>query len=296
MVTPSPRSRIAPGISDTAMPACRSSGGSPGCTSTVPLVEPRSVTTALPWSAPGAGADLEVRGGDLVVGAGHGDQVGLVAGGELAGLGGPADDDRAVHLDHLAGGEHQPGDRARHDGRRRPPGRGCPGRTNASAAGPTVVCPSWSSTRAGRRGRVDDGGLLAGGRGVVVGGRTEGAGLVGVRPSAASRGTTSATGVVVRGRRTARLGSAGLDGGAGGSLAPAAFAGVRRRGARRRRPRCRGRCRGSGSGSGATAAAPSTERRVTEAPPTRPGRSPTGAPGRDGSGPAPRPRGRRCRR
>ena len=37
------------------MPAWRSSGGSPGCTSTVPLVEPRSVTTALPWSAPAPG-------------------------------------------------------------------------------------------------------------------------------------------------------------------------------------------------------------------------------------------------
>ena len=48
IVIPSPRLMIAPGASWTAMPGLRSSGPRPGWTSTVPLVEPMSVTTALP--------------------------------------------------------------------------------------------------------------------------------------------------------------------------------------------------------------------------------------------------------
>ena len=91
IVTPSPRSMTAPGSSCTAMPGCRSSSASPGWVSTVPLVEPRSVTTALPWSAPEPGTDLEVGRGDLLVRAGHGDQSGLVGRGEAARLRRPAD-------------------------------------------------------------------------------------------------------------------------------------------------------------------------------------------------------------
>src|SRR5690606_34550510 len=57
------------------------------------------------------GTHLEVGGGDLRVRARHGDQSGLVGGGETTRLGGSPDQHRPVHLDVLAVGEDQPGDR-----------------------------------------------------------------------------------------------------------------------------------------------------------------------------------------
>ena len=112
IVTPSPRSMMAPGISCTAIPGCRSSGGRPGCTSTVPLVEPRSVTTAMPWSAPEPGRISRWVDGDLLVGARHRDQSRLLVRGEPTRLGCASDQDHPVDVDHLAAGEDQPGDRA----------------------------------------------------------------------------------------------------------------------------------------------------------------------------------------
>ena len=71
----------------------------------------------------GAGPDLEVGRGDLLVRARDADQPRLLGGGEPPGLGRPTDDDRAVDLDDLAAGEDQPRDR-RARARR---GRGWPG-------------------------------------------------------------------------------------------------------------------------------------------------------------------------
>ena len=101
------------------MPGLSSSGPRPGCTSTVPLVEPMSVTTALPWSAPDARPDLDVGGGDLVKRALHRHQSRLLGGGEAAGFGGAADQHHAVDVDGLAVGDDQLGDRADDAGRLR---------------------------------------------------------------------------------------------------------------------------------------------------------------------------------
>ena len=139
---------IAPGMSCTAMPGFRSSAGRPGCWSTVPLVEPRSVATADAVVGARARADLEVGRGDLLVRARHGDQPRLLGGGEPAGLRRPADDDRPVDVDDLAAGEHEPGDRLREHVRcgRLP---GMPGWLRASSSGsqlPAWVCPSWPAS------------------------------------------------------------------------------------------------------------------------------------------------------
>ncbi len=158
---------IAPGISWTAIPGCRSSGGRPGWTRTVPLVEPRSVTTAEPWSAPGARPDLQVGRGDLLVGAGHGHQPRLLGRGEAPGLRGAADEHGPVDLDGLAAGEHQPGDRAGdHARRRRLPGDAgrlaYDGRVPAAGPGHPVVVVVAGAASAGASGG-------AGGAGGAIG-------------------------------------------------------------------------------------------------------------------------------
>ena len=91
MVTPSPRSRTAPGIRLTAMPGFSSSGveaglGQDGAVGGAQVGGDRGAVVGA-----GAGADLEVGRGDLLVGARHRHHVGLVVRGEAAGLGGAAD-------------------------------------------------------------------------------------------------------------------------------------------------------------------------------------------------------------
>ena len=110
IVTPSPRSMVAPGISWTAMPGRRSSAGRPGWTTTVPLVEPRSVTTAEPWSAPVPGRIS--RWVEEISWCGLGTVTSRVCSSSpyATGIGRAADHDGAVDVDDLAAGEDQPGD------------------------------------------------------------------------------------------------------------------------------------------------------------------------------------------
>ncbi len=150
MVTPSPRSRIAPGISCTVMPGWRSSGGRPGWTSTVPLVEPEVGDHRGAVVGAGPGSHLEVGGGDLVVGAGHADQVGLLGRGEPAGLGGAADQDHPVDLDALAAGEDQLGHGAGDARRGRLPGD--PGLRPLELVGVVAAGAGHAVVVGGRRG------------------------------------------------------------------------------------------------------------------------------------------------
>ena len=91
-----------------------------------------------------------------MVGAGHGDQVGLVGGGEPARLGGAADQDRPVDLDGLAAGEDQPGHGAGDARRGRLPGDAGlrPARTARGRWRRRGSWPSWSVV--GGRGRRRD--------------------------------------------------------------------------------------------------------------------------------------------
>ena len=104
------------------MPGWRSSGGRPGWTSTRAVGRAEVGDDGGAVVGAGTGPHLEVGGGDLVVRARHGDEVGLVGRGEPPCLGRAPDQDHPVDLDDLAAGEHQPGDRAGDAGRRRLPG------------------------------------------------------------------------------------------------------------------------------------------------------------------------------
>ena len=140
---------IAPGMSCTATPGWRSSGGRPGCWSTVPLVEPRSVTTADPWSAPAPGRISRWVEEISWWGLGTVTSRGCSVDGEAARLGRAADDHRAVDVDDLAAGERQPRDRARRARSAPAAGRGCPAGCGRSRRGPS--CRPGSGRRARRR-------------------------------------------------------------------------------------------------------------------------------------------------
>ena len=138
MVRPSPRSITAPGRRATGTPGWRSSGGEAGLHEHGAVGRAEVGDDRAAVVGPGARADLDVRGGDLLLGAGHRDQPRLLVEREPARLGRPAHHDHAVDLDRLAGGDQQPGDRAGSP-RGPAPGRGCPG----GAGGPDVHPPAW---------------------------------------------------------------------------------------------------------------------------------------------------------
>ena len=92
MVTPSPRSMIAPGISWTAMPGCRSSGGEAGLDQDRPVGRAEVGDDGGAVVGARARTHLQVGRGDLLVGARHGDQPAAARRAEAAGLRCPADE------------------------------------------------------------------------------------------------------------------------------------------------------------------------------------------------------------
>ena len=85
-------------------PGPSSSGGRPGWTTTEPLVEPRSVATAEPWSAPDPGRTSRWVEETSWCGLATATRRGAL-GDDAAGLRGAADQDGAVDVHGLAVGE-----------------------------------------------------------------------------------------------------------------------------------------------------------------------------------------------
>ena len=249
MVTPSPRSRIAPGISWTAMPGWRSSGGEAGLDQHGAVGRAEVGDDGGAVVGAGARPHLEVGGGDLLVRAGHGDQRGAA---RSRGSAAPRARGRSARARSTS--TVWPLEKTRRATGRVMLGAGwLPGdagllRSELCGSWPARVMPSWSVPR----------------RPSATGARRSAAGRRRARRTASARRAARAAG-----RRAARSARARV-----GLAAPG------RPRARAPGPASSGRVSGSGSASGTTAAGSSAAGRRTADAVGVPTPRPTPGPGR----------------